>query len=76
MASLVGVLLMLPSQSCVQAQVPVKATSWGHCQLFLRYAGLQPRQIKPTSRELGTKEESVTPHTTGTSGTQISANTA
>jgi hypothetical protein len=25
----VGVLLMLPSQSCVQAQVPVKATSWG-----------------------------------------------
>jgi hypothetical protein len=24
-----GVLLMLLSQSCVQAQVPVKATSWG-----------------------------------------------
>jgi hypothetical protein len=25
----VGVLLMLPSRSCVQAQVPVEATSWG-----------------------------------------------
>jgi hypothetical protein len=24
-----GVLLMLPSRSCVQAQVPVEATSWG-----------------------------------------------
>jgi hypothetical protein len=28
----VGVLLMLPSRSCVQAQVPVKATSWGPSQ--------------------------------------------
>jgi hypothetical protein len=28
MAGPVGVLLMLPSQSCVQAQVPVEATSW------------------------------------------------
>jgi hypothetical protein len=46
----VGVLLMLPSQSCVQAQVPVEATSWGHCQLFLRYASLQPRRIEPTSQ--------------------------
>jgi hypothetical protein len=45
----VGVLLMLPSQSYVQAQVPIEATSWGHRQLFLRYAGLQPRQIEPTS---------------------------
>jgi hypothetical protein len=25
----VGVLLMLPSRSCVQARVPVEATSWG-----------------------------------------------
>jgi hypothetical protein len=25
----VGVLLTLPSQSCVQAHVPVEATSWG-----------------------------------------------
>jgi hypothetical protein len=24
-----GVLLMLPSRSCVQVQVPVEATSWG-----------------------------------------------
>jgi hypothetical protein len=24
-----GVLLMLPSRSCVQAQVPVEAVSWG-----------------------------------------------
>jgi hypothetical protein len=76
MAGPVGVLLMLPSQSCVQAQVPVGANSLVHYQLFLRYAGLQPRQIEPTSRGPGTKEESVTPHTTGTSGTQISANTA
>jgi hypothetical protein len=29
MAGPVGVLLMLPSRSCVQAHVPVKATSWG-----------------------------------------------
>jgi hypothetical protein len=25
----VGVLLTLPSRSCVQAQVPIDATSWG-----------------------------------------------
>jgi hypothetical protein len=38
---LMGVLLTLPSRSCVQVQVPVEATSWGlgH-QLFLRYAGI------------------------------------
>jgi hypothetical protein len=29
MAGPVGVLLMLPSRSCVQAQVLVEATSWG-----------------------------------------------
>jgi hypothetical protein len=36
-----GVLLTLPSQSCVQVQVPIEATSWGpgH-QLFLRYTGI------------------------------------
>jgi hypothetical protein len=38
---LVGVLLTLLSQSCVQVQVPVEAASWGpgH-QLFLKYAGI------------------------------------
>jgi hypothetical protein len=29
MMGTVGVLLMLSSRSCVQAQVPVEATSWG-----------------------------------------------
>jgi hypothetical protein len=44
-----GVPLTLPSQSCVQAQVPVEATYWrlGH-QLFLRYAGIQSRHVEPT----------------------------
>jgi hypothetical protein len=39
--ALMGVLLTLRNRSCVQAQVPFKATSWrpGH-QLFLRYAGI------------------------------------
>jgi hypothetical protein len=45
-----GVLLTLPSQSCVQVQVPVEATSWGRCQLFLRYTSIQPRHVKPTSQ--------------------------
>jgi hypothetical protein len=46
-----GVLLTLPSRSYVQVQVPVEATSWGpgH-QLFLRYPGIQPRHIEPTSQ--------------------------
>jgi hypothetical protein len=46
-----GVLLTLPSRSCVQVQVLVEATSWGlgH-QLFLRYTGIQPRHVEPTSR--------------------------
>jgi hypothetical protein len=46
-----GVLLTLPSRSCVQVQVPVETTSWGpgH-QLFLRYTGIQPRHIEPTSQ--------------------------
>jgi hypothetical protein len=47
-----GVLLTFPSRSCVQVQVPVEATSWepGH-QLFLKYAGIQPRHVDPTSQE-------------------------
>jgi hypothetical protein len=46
-----GVLLTLPSRSCVQVQVPVETTSWGpgH-QLFLRYTGIQPRHVEPTSQ--------------------------
>jgi hypothetical protein len=30
-----GVLLTLPSRSCVQVQVPVEATSWGPLPTFL-----------------------------------------
>jgi hypothetical protein len=59
------VLLTLLSQSCVQVQVPVEATSWGpgH-QLFLRYAGIQPRHVEPTSqRGQVPGKELVTPHT-------------
>jgi hypothetical protein len=46
-----GVLLKLPSQSCVQVQVLVETTSWGpgH-QFFLWYAGIQPRHVEPTSQ--------------------------
>jgi hypothetical protein len=60
-----GVPLTLPSRGCVQVQVPVEASPWGpgH-QLFPRYAGIQPRHVKPTSQRgqvLG--EELVTPHT-------------
>jgi hypothetical protein len=63
-----GVLLTLPSQSCVQVQVLVEATSWGpgH-QPFLRYDGIQPRHVEPKSqggRVPG--KELVTPHTART----------
>jgi hypothetical protein len=49
-----GALLKLPSQGCVQVQVPVETTSWGlgH-QFFLKYTGpildtssLHPRGAK------------------------------
>jgi hypothetical protein len=73
----VGVLLMLPSRSCVQAQVPVEATSWGpppNSFLGMLVCSLDKSSLHPMGA--GTKEESVTPHATGTSGTQISANTA
>jgi hypothetical protein len=44
-------LLKLPSQGCVQVQVPVKTTSWGlgH-QFFHKYTGIQPRHVEPTSQ--------------------------
>jgi hypothetical protein len=77
MAGPVGVLLMLPSQSCVQAEVPVEATSWGpppNSFLGMMVCSLDKSSLHP--RGPGTKEESVTPHATGTSGTQLSDNTA
>jgi hypothetical protein len=45
-----GALLKLPSQGCVQVQVQVETTSWGpgH-QFFLKYTGIQPRHVEPTS---------------------------
>jgi hypothetical protein len=70
-----GVLLILPSRSYVQVQVPVEATSWGpgH-QLFLRYAGIQPRHVEPTSQgDQVPGEELVTPHTARTNAIQIRA---
>jgi hypothetical protein len=71
-----GVLLTLPSRSCVQVQVLVEAASWGPFPTLLGMlaSSLDTSSLHPTGP--GTKEESVTPHTTGTSGTQISANTA
>jgi hypothetical protein len=73
----VGVLLMLPNRNCVQAQVPVEATSWGpppNSFLGMLVCSLDESSLHPKGP--GTKEESVAPHTTGTSGIQISANTA
>jgi hypothetical protein len=73
----VGVLLKLPSRSCVQAEVPAEATSWGpspNSFLGMLVCSLDKSSLHP--RGPGTKEESVTLHATGTSGTQISANTA
>jgi hypothetical protein len=63
-----GVLLTLPSRSCVQVQVPVEATSWGPgLHLFLRYAGIQPRHVEPKSQGGQVPgEELVTPHTART----------
>jgi hypothetical protein len=73
----VGVLLTLPSRSGVQAQVPVEATSWGpppNSFLGMLVCSLDKPSLHP--RGAGTKEESVTPHATRTSGTQISTNIA
>jgi hypothetical protein len=67
-----GVLLTLPSRSCVQVQVPGEATSWrpGH-QLFLRYAGIQSRHIEPTSQGGQVPgDKLVTPHTVRTNTIQ------
>jgi hypothetical protein len=71
-----GVLLTLPSQSYVQVQVPVEAASLGPFPTLLGMlaSNLDTSSLHPMGP--GTKEESVTPHTIGTSGTQISANTA
>jgi hypothetical protein len=45
-----GVLLMPPSRSCVQVQVPVEATSWGVVANSLKYAEIQPRHIELASQ--------------------------
>jgi hypothetical protein len=69
-----GALLKLPSQSCVQVQVPVQTISWGpgH-QFFLWYAGIPPRHVEPTSQGgPSTKEELVVLHTARTNSIQIS----
>jgi hypothetical protein len=71
-----GVLLTLPSRSCVQVQVPVEVASWG---LFPTLLGMLVSSLDTSSlhaRGAGTREESATPHTTGTNSMQMSANTA
>jgi hypothetical protein len=46
-----GALLKLHSQGCVQVQVPVETTTWGPGHQFsLKYTGIQPRHIEPTSQ--------------------------
>jgi hypothetical protein len=72
-----GVLLMLPNRSCVQAQVPVEATSRGSLPTLSQvcWYTASTRRVYILGGP-GTREESATPHTTGTSGIQISANTA
>jgi hypothetical protein len=71
-----GVLLTLPSRSCVQIQVLVEAASWGPLPTLL---GMLVSSLDTTSlhpRRAGTREESTTPHTTGANSMQISTNTA
>jgi hypothetical protein len=71
-----GVLLTLPSRSCVQVQVLVEAASWGPLPTLL---GMLVSSLDTSSLHLmgpGTREESAMPHTTGTNSMQISANTA
>jgi hypothetical protein len=72
----VGVLLTLPSQSYVQAQVPVEAASWGSLPTLLGIlvSNLDTSSLHP--RGPGTREESVAPQIIGTNSMQISANTA
>jgi hypothetical protein len=71
-----GALLMLPSQGCVQVQVPVEAASWGPLPTLLGMlvSSLDTSSLHP--RGPGTREESATPHTTRANSMQISANTA
>jgi hypothetical protein len=71
-----GVLLTLPSRSCVQVQVRVEAASWGPLPTLLGMlvSSLDASSLHPKGP--GTREESAAPHTTGTNSMQISANTA
>jgi hypothetical protein len=71
-----GVLLTLPNRSYVQVQVPVEAASWGPFPTLLGtlVSSLDTSSLHPKGP--GTRKESTTPHTIGTSGIQISANTA
>jgi hypothetical protein len=71
-----GVLLTLPSRSCVQVQVLVEAASWGSFPTLLGMlvSSLDTSSLHPRGPD--TREESTTPHTTGTNSMQISANTA
>jgi hypothetical protein len=73
---IMGVLLTLPSRSCVQVQVLVEAASWGPLPTLLEcwYPASTRRAYIPGGP--CTREESATPHTTGTNSMQISANTA
>jgi hypothetical protein len=71
-----GTLLKLPSQGCVQVQVPVETISWGPgLQFFLKYTGIQPQYLKPASQGAKYQEKLVITHTARTKSKQISANT-
>jgi hypothetical protein len=71
-----GVLLTLPSRSCVQVQVPVEAASWGPLPTLLGMLVFSLDTLSLHPRGPGTREESATPHTTGANNMQISTNTA
>jgi hypothetical protein len=65
-----GVLLMLPSRSCVQVQVPVEAASWGPppTLLGILVSSLDTSSLHP--RGPSTREELAAPRTTGTNSMQ------
>jgi hypothetical protein len=72
-----GVLLTLPSRSCIQVQVPVEAVSWGPLPTLsgILVSSLDTSIIHPTGARYQGRVGNAT-HTTGANSIQISANTA
>jgi hypothetical protein len=71
-----GVLLTLPSRSCVLGLGPSRGCLLGAVANSFRYAGIQPRRIEPTSQGGQVPGRSRQRHTTGANSMQISANIA